>query len=52
MQIPVLVSISYGIERLRVQFFIISHKTLRTARKYGRLDACCLRDKPEVDIQF
>ena len=39
MQISVSASISYGLERLRTIF----HKTLRTARKCGRLDACCLR---------
>jgi len=33
---------SENIERLRTQFFTIFHKTLRTAQKCGRLDACCL----------
>jgi len=31
--------ISSGLERLRTQFFTIFYKTLRTARKCGRLDA-------------
>jgi len=35
-----------------MQFFTIFHKTLRTTRKYGRLDACCFWDKPEVDYRF
>ena len=51
-QISVSVSILSGIERLRAQFFTIFHKTLRTARKCGRLCACCFWDKPEVDYWF
>jgi len=51
-QISVLVSISSGLERLRMQFFTIFQLTMRTARKCDRLDACCLWDKPEVYIQF
>jgi len=51
-QNSVSVSISSGLERLRTQLFTIFYKTLRTVRKCGRLDACCLRDKSEVDVQF
>jgi len=52
LQIPVLVLIISVVGQLRPPFFTEMHQILHVAQNYGLFHVWCVREKPEIDIQF